>query len=141
MELLRWKTRIAVLWIFLAVGLSAAMFLSFMEPGVIEDLISGKHDGTQIGEGLIFLFAILWFIPLIMAFLSLTLKDSTNRWTNFVLGILFAIFYVVDFINNLTGEELPAIASVVMFVLLIVVAALIAWHAWKLPKQEALIGS
>ena len=105
MELLRWKTRISVLWIFLAVGLSAAMFLSFMEPGVIEDLISGKHNGTQIGEGLIFLFAVLWFIPLIMAFLSLTLKDSANRWTNFVLGILFVIFYVVDFIDNLTGER------------------------------------
>jgi hypothetical protein len=61
MELLRWKTRISVLWIFLAVSLSAAMLLSFMEPGVIEDLISGEHHGTQISEGLIFLFAVLPF--------------------------------------------------------------------------------
>ena len=137
MELLRWKARLSVLWVFIAVGFSAVMFLSFMEPGVIENLISGKHDGTQIGEGLIFLFAILWIIPLIMAFLSLTLKGSANRWTNFALGIFFAIFYVVDFINNLTGEELPAIASVVMFVLLIVVPALITWFAWKWPKQAA----
>lgn len=135
MGLLRWKTRISVLWIFLAVALSASMFLSFMEPGVIEGLISGKHHGTQIGEGLIFLFAILWFIPLIMAFLTLTLKDSANRWTNFVLGIFFSIFYIVDFVNNLTEEELPSIARMIMFVLMILVAALIAWYAWKWPRK------
>ena len=137
MELLRWKIRIAVLWIFLAVGMSAGMFLWFMGPGAIEDIIAGKMEDMQIGEGLMFLFAIFWLIPLIMAFLTLTMKDSANRWTNFVLGILFAIFYIVDLSNHATGEAIPSIAFLVTGILGIVAAALIAWFAWKLPKEEA----
>ena len=135
MELLKWKARISVLWIFLAVGMSAMMFLYFMGPGVIEKIISGEMEGMQIGEGLMFLFAILWLIPLIMAFLSLTLKDSANRWTNFVLGILFAIFYVVDTTqDSIAGFS---ITMLVMGILAFAAAVLIAWHAWKLPKLEA----
>ena len=96
MELLRWKTRIAVLWIILAVCFSAYLFLRFMEPGIIEGIISGQFgkSQSQINEGFLFYLAIFWFIPFIMAFLSLTLKGSSNRWTNFALGVLVAFAFV-----------------------------------------------
>jgi len=135
MELLRWKTRIAVLWIIEAVGMSVFMFLSFMEPGRIEGIMAGEFGGMQIGEGVLFFLAIFWFIPWIMAWLSLTLKDSANRWTNFVLGILFAIFLAIGLIESAIGGESAAI--LVDYFLGIVAAALIAWYAWKWPKQEA----
>jgi len=133
MELLRWRTRIAVLWIILAVGLSAYMFLRFMEPGVIEGIISGQFGSSQISEGYLFYLAIFWFIPWIMAFLSLVLKDSANRWTNFVLGILWAIGLVYGLIHSAIGGQSAAI--LVSYSLGIVAAALIAWYAWKWPKQ------
>ena len=137
MELLRWKARFAVLWIIEAFGMSVFMFLFFMEPGVIEGIISGHFGSSQISEGFLFYLAIFWFIPFILAFLSLTIKGSANRWTNFVLGILFAIFYAIDISNHAAGEEIPSVAFLITGILGIVAAALIAWHAWKLPKLEA----
>jgi len=135
MELLRWKARFAVLWIIEAFGMSVFMFLFFMEPGVIEGIISGQFGSSQISEGFLFYLAIFWFIPWIMAFLSLTLKDSANRWTNFVLGILFVIFLAIGLIEQTIGGKSAAI--LVDYSLGIVAAALIAWYAWKWPKEEA----
>ena len=135
MEILRWKTRLSVLWVFMAVGMSAAMILYFMMPGVVEEIIAGEMEGMQISDGLLAGFTIFWLIPLIMAVLCLTLKDAPNRWTNFVLSIIFGVFYLVDVIGDLSrvglsGDTLMGIAA-------IVVAAFIAWFAWKWPKQEA----
>ena len=109
MELLRWKTIIAVLWIIEAVAMSVYMFLRFMEPGFIEGIISGQFGSSQISEGFLFYLAIFWFIPWILAFLSLTLKDSVNRWTNFIMGILWAIALVYGLIHSAIGGGSAAI--------------------------------
>ena len=136
MEILRWKTRIAVLWIFLAVAMSASMVLSFMEPGVIEDIIAGEMDGWEISEGLLAFFGIFWLIPLIMAVLSLTLKDSANRWTNIVLGIVVTVWNIVHLIMHLAEGELP-LDHLMFMVAMIVVSGLIFWYAWRWPELEA----
>lgn len=74
MEILRWKTRIAVLWIFMAVAMSAHSVLYFMGPNAIEEI-----EGMHVSAGMLFFMAIFWWVPLVMAVLSLTLKDSANR--------------------------------------------------------------
>jgi len=136
MELLRWKTRIAVLWLILAVGFSAYMFLRFMEPGIIEGIISGQfgRSQSQISEGFLFYLSIFWFIPWIMAFLSLTLKGSANRWTNFVLGLLVAIAFVYGLIESarMGHSAVILVDKSIGFV----AAALIVWYALKWPEQE-----
>ena len=136
MELLRWKARLSVLWVFMAVGMSAFMFLYFMMPGTIEEVMAGKMEGMQLSEGMMVGYALYWLIPLIMAVLSLTLSGSANRWLNFVLGIIFAIWFILGiFEHSVVSEE--SVAILIMYIAAIVVGALIAWFAWKLPKQEA----
>ena len=134
MELLRWKTRLSVLWVFMAVSMSAGMILYNMMPGVVEEIIAGEWEGMQISDGLLAGFTIFWLIPLIMAVLCLTLKDAPNRWTNFVLSIIFGVFYLVDVIGDLSRGDLSG--HTLMGIAAIVVAAFIAWFAWKWPKQE-----
>lgn len=100
------ELRITVLWIFLAIGMSAAMILYIMGPGVIDDIIAGEMEGMEISAGILMIFALFWLIPLIMAYLTLVLKDTANRYANAILGLFFGIFYIIDISGHLSrGEE------------------------------------
>jgi hypothetical protein len=137
MELLRWKARLSVLWVFMAVSMSAFMFLMFMMPDVMQELMAGKMEGMPLTEGMMVVYALFWLIPLIMAVLCLTLNGSANRWLNFVLGILFVLFFIVDIANAVAGGETLSVALWLIGIAMIVVSFFIAWFGWRLPKQEA----
>lgn len=136
MELLRWKTRIAVLWLFLTACMSASMILAVFWPGMIEDVMAGKMEGWQVSDGLLIFFGLFWLIPLVMAVLSLTLKDKANRWTNFIVGLVFTIFWILHpFIHLASGMPLP-LHQLMFNIASIVSAGLVTWWAWKWPTQE-----
>jgi len=129
MQILQWKIRISVLWIFMAVAMSAHGVLAFMEPGAMEQI-----GEMQMGAGMLLFMALFWWVPLVMAVLSVTLKDLANRWTNMILGIVFTalnIFHLIEHLANPSAHQILIIGSTV------VVTALIFWHALKWPKQEA----
>ncbi len=125
-----WKIKISVLWLFSAVAFLAHQILALLEPGVIAGIMAGEVEGMKIGPELILLFAILFLVPLIMAFLSLTLKDSINRWANIIVGAVFAALFiaVIATVAKLSGEILMTLSTVVAL-------ALIVWYAWK-SKQK-----
>jgi len=130
MEILRWKTRIALLWVFLAVAMSAHTLTLAMEPGGLEWMIS---EGTAMGPVWMVIGALFWLVPLWLAFLSMTLKGSSNRWMNFILGIILTIWNILHLFEPCVGSRVHQwliIGSTV------VITALIAWYAWKWPKQE-----
>ena len=131
METLRWKARIAVLWLFMAVAMAAHSMFAAMVPGGLEEVIS---EVQAMGPGMLVFMALFWLIPMWLAFLSMTLKSSSNRWVNFILGIIFTILSIWHFIGHLaqpSAEQILIIGSTV------VAAALIAWYSWKWPKEEA----
>jgi hypothetical protein len=128
MEILRWKTRIAVLWIFMAVAMSAHSILYFMEPGAVAEV-----EGMQLSAGMLLFMALFWWVPLVMAVLSLTLKDSANRWANFVLGIVFTILNIVHLTEHLAQ---PSAHQILIIGSTVVVTGLIAWFAWRWPKHQ-----
>jgi len=128
MEILRWKTRIAVLWVFMAVAMSAHSILYFLEPGAIAEI-----EGMQLSAGMILFMALFWWVPLVMAVLSLTLKDSANRWANFVLGIVFTILNIVHLTEHLAQ---PSAHQILIIGSTVVVTGLIAWFAWRWPKPQ-----
>jgi len=130
-ETLRWKTRIAVLWVFMPVAMSAHMLLLLMEPGGLEWVIS---HWEAMGATALLIEALFWWVPLVMAFLSMTLKDSANRWTNIILGIVFTAFNIFQLFEPCVGARID---QILIIGLTVVATALIAWYAWKWPKQEA----
>ena len=91
-------------------------------------------EGSQISDGFLVFFGLYWLIPLIMAVLSQTLKDKANRWTNFVLGVVFGVFWVLHpFIHLVSGMPIP-INQLMFNIASVVAAAFIAWWAWSWPK-------
>ena len=134
MENLALKIRLAVLWLFVAVTMSANTILYFIVPSVIDEIRAGKVVGMQAGPELLLVMAITYFwVPLVMAVLSLTLKDKANRWVNIILGIFYAGFILFELTMNITTVAYPYV--ILMDTSAIVVAALIAWYAYKWSKQ------
>ena len=117
-----------MLWLFAAVAFLAHQILVLMEPGIIAQLMAGQAEGQKIGPELILFFAILMLAPLGMAFLSLTLKDSMNRWANIIVGAVFALLWfagVVDAVlSAYWGGALMTLSAAVA-------SALIVWYAWR----------
>lgn len=82
MEILRWKTRIALLWVFMAVGMSAHGITGFLEPSMIEQAMSGELEGVALTHGMLVFMALFWLIPLWLAFVSMTVNDLRIFETN-----------------------------------------------------------
>jgi hypothetical protein len=136
MELLRWKARLSALWVFVAVSTSALMFLVFMMPGAIEEIMGGKLVGETLSEGMMVGYAFYWLVPLIMAVLCLTLNGSASRWLNFVLGIIWGLWFIAGIFEYMVMGDGGSVAVLLMFIAVVVASAFIAWFAWKLPQVE-----
>jgi len=128
MEILRWKARIAVLWVFMAVAMSAHAVLSFMGREAVEEMWE-----MEMGQGMMLLMALFWWVPMVMAVLSLTLKDSANRWANFIVGIVFTILNIVHLMEHLAE---PSADMILLIGSTAVITGLIAWFAWRWPKPQ-----
>jgi len=123
-----------VLWLIYDVAALAGGMLGIFEPDVLKEFVEkGTIEGTQIGPELLLFFAILLLVPLVMAFLSLTLKDSTNRWTNIIVGIVWTVLGLTDLPAYLAK---PSAYAILMWLSGLVASALIVWFAWK-SKQKA----
>ncbi|MCP8313104.1 MAG: hypothetical protein H3Z53_01860 [archaeon] len=120
-----------MLWLFTEVAGLASGLLMLMEPGVIEQIMTGEILGMKIGPEFLLLFAIILLVPLVMAFLSLTLKDSTNRWANIIVGIVWFGLLLTDLPTYLAN---PSAYAILMWLSQIVATALIVWYAWKWTK-------
>ena len=132
-----YRIKISVLWLFFALALVSYCVLTIMEPGAIasltagqqpEGLTAGQLAGMQIGPALLLLFAVWILVPLVMAFLSLTLKASVNRWANVILGAIFAILWLPEV--ALSIQQLYAAATLIKLAG-VVALALVVWYAWK----------
>jgi len=127
-----WKIKISVLWLFYVVALVAYITLEGFEPGALEQVMAGEIGGIKITPELMLFFAIVFLAPLIMAFLSLTLKNSTNRWANIIVGIIFVVIQLVAMID---AVALLSVWMILMEIAKLVAPALIVWYAWK-SKQK-----
>jgi len=103
-----------------------------MEPGIIAQLMSGEAEGQKIGPELILFFAILMLVPLVMAFLSLTLKDSINRLVNIIVGTVFAAIWFVGVVD---AAQSAYWGGALMTLSAVVASALIVWFAWKSNRK------
>ena len=140
METLRWKIRIVALWVIAAEAMSAHMIMVTIDPVAMKKMLEW---GAKINaEGWLF-GAIWWLIPLWMLFVTITVKGSYNRWTNFVLGIIGTLLNIYHFF--MCGVPLiqpgplaePTAHHILLLGTAVVATALITWYAWRWPKQEA----
>ncbi len=118
-----WRIKIAMLWSLLEFCV-VAVSIVLIQIAITEEIVGGGTPEEILA------IAISLLIPPIMAFLSLTLKDSINRWANIILGIVFIVLMPIG-----TGFELIPTAYLPSIIIIAIVEiatlALIVWYAWK----------
>ena len=119
--------KVSVLWLFWTVAFLITLMVGFFEPGVLEHIIEGELYGMQLTPDLILATTIMMLVPLVMAFLSLILKDSVNRWANVALGIVYTGICLFDWLSS----PVQPLYGVVLYIAKIAASALIVWYAWK----------
>lgn len=121
-----WRIRVSVLWIVFECGVIVTPTLEVYIPGLME------LELAQMTPVLLLTLAITMMIAPIMAFLSLTLKDSVNRWANIIAGVIFAILVgamaVMGLFEFPAGYGVPLLAVGIVQLL---AAGLIVWYSWK----------
>jgi len=112
------------------------MTFMFFGPGIIDEIRAGTFLGEALTGEYLLMSALFLLVPLAMAILSLTLKDSLNRWANIIVGIVFTILSIVSLILAFTLDLSIYAFGLLLDIAMVVAPALIVWFAWK-SKQKA----
>jgi hypothetical protein len=134
--MLAWRMRIAVLWVCFAVSMSAAILLVLAAPGNLDQIMEGSFGDMEFTAGTLMFMALFWLVPLIMAFLTMVLRDGVNRYANAGMGVVLTAMWAWDLVEHLVsaGEEFSGETLVV--VAMVVAGLTILWHAWKWPAAH-----
>ena len=95
------------------------------------DFVPGEVSGMEMGQGLLLGLAILMVIPVVLVFLSLTLKYALNRWANIILAIFFFVF------NAIGLPTYPSLYDQFLIVVGLVFNLVTVWVAWRWRRPEA----
>jgi hypothetical protein len=121
------RIKLSALWVCL-------MLTYFL--GDVLRIFSGDFEAGEIGgmagsQAMYLAVALVLLIPIVMVFLSLTLKRSVNRWANIIIAIFLLGFNLI----GLPGY--PGTYDQFLIVVGFVFNLLTVWYAWKWPKQAS----
>lgn len=121
------RIKLSALWV--------SLMLTYLLGDVLRifsgDFESGAMGTLQVSQGIYLGMAVLFVIPILMIFLSLTLKHPVNRWANIIVPILF-------FVINLIGlPTYPSLYDQFLIVVGLVFNVMTVWYAWKWRTGEA----
>lgn len=127
------KIKISVLWIFIDFALLLLLTLNGLDPSgglkqMIADFPSQLIPEVLLGGSVILL------MPFVMALLSLTLNDSSNRRANIILGMIFVIFQFSGVAYALSRLAILYAYLALLQTAAFVASTLIVWYAYRWPK-------
>ena len=74
------------------------------DPVALKELVSGTSE-IPVTNAMMLVLSIILAIPILMSFLSLTLKDKANRWANIIIGIFFTGFNLIGLPSYSTAYD------------------------------------
>ena len=120
------KIKLSALWV--------SLMLTYLLGDVLRifsgDFNAGAIGDMQISQGMYLGMAVLMVIPIVMVFLSLTLKYKANRWANIAVATFLFLFNAVGL------PTYPSIYDQFLIVVGLVFNVLTVWFAWKWSAQK-----
>ncbi|MEM9908463.1 MAG: DUF6326 family protein [Cyanobacteria bacterium P01_D01_bin.44] len=117
------KAKLSNLWIFYLFNVVFRDIHEFVEPGFIEQVMTGTFNGIQITENLLLFGGFVASVPISMVLLSRLLPYGTNRWANIVAALMTLAFEI----NNGTTD----LDDTLHMILKIAALLFIIWSAWR----------
>ena len=115
-------------------GIWVALMLTYLLGDVLRifsgDFSAGAIGEMQISQGMYLGLAIIMVMPILMVFLSLTLKRKANRWANIIVAVFFFLFNAVGL------PTYPSVYDQFLIVVGLVFNVLTVWYAWKWSTQK-----
>lgn len=128
------KARLSALWMFFLFNIIFRDIHEFVEPGFLEEALTGTVNGNPVTEHMLLLGGVMIEVPIAMVLLSRVLPYGANRWTNIIVAMIY-------------GVMVPAFGTTDLddtFHLIMEVAALstVIWSAWRWrnpsPKHQGI---
>ncbi|NET81765.1 MAG: hypothetical protein F6J94_07290 [Moorea sp. SIO1F2] len=123
------KALLSTLWIFFLLNMIFRDIHEFFRPGLLEQIMTGIVNGTQVTDGMLLVGSIIVEIPISMVLLSRILNYRLNRWANMIAGAI-----TIAFVIGIGPKDLDDMFFSTIEVLSL---SLIVWYAWKWHKQDA----
>ncbi|MEM6437158.1 MAG: DUF6326 family protein [Cyanobacteria bacterium P01_D01_bin.115] len=132
------KAKLSALWMVFLCNIIFRDIHEFVEPGFIEEVMTGTLNGNPIEPHMLLLGGVMLEVPIAMVLLSRLLPYSANRWANIIVAALF--IPLIGFYGTTDLDD--------AFHLIVEIAALsfVVWSAWRwsnpapkryLTRQEA----
>ena len=130
MQAMTMKAKLSTLWIFYLFNVIFRDLHEFVEPGFLEQVMTGTFNGIAITEQLMLFGALVAEVPIAMVLLSRLLPYGANRWANIVAAAITLAFEI----NNGTTDLDDTFHMIIeMATLLVIIGS--AWR-WRNPLLE-----
>jgi hypothetical protein len=124
------KLKLSALWASVMFCYIYADYFGLYVPGALQRMLAGKMGPLgPTTQGVLVGTSAMMAIPAVMIFLSVALKPKLNRWLNLIFGVLYTLIILLTMWDW---------AFYIFYgIIEVVLTALIVWHAWNWPRQEA----
>jgi len=127
------KNLLVLLWVFYTVNFMYCDTLIKLEPGVLEEIMTGFTAGgtVKLTAGFLLGTAIMFEIPFLMIVLSWVLKYRANRWANIIAATLLVVAQIGSLFLGVPSPMYIFYSTIEIAGLLLIV-----WNAWKWTNPE-----
>ncbi|MBE9048448.1 hypothetical protein IQ255_29400 [Pleurocapsales cyanobacterium LEGE 10410] len=117
------KAKLSTLWMFFLLNTIFRDIHEFIEPGFIEQVMTGTFNGTLITEHLLLLGGFVAEVPISMVLLSRLLPYGANRWANIIAAVITLSFEIKNGTTDLDDTFHMVIEITALFSII--------WSAWR----------
>jgi hypothetical protein len=117
------KAKLSTLWMFFLLNTIFRDIHEFIEPGFIEQVMTGTFNGIQITEPLLLFGGFVAEVPISMVLLSWLLPYGSNRWANIIAAVIILGFEINNGTTDLDDTFHMVIEMAALF--------FIIWSAWR----------
>ena len=122
------RARLSAAWVFVMLNMVFADILSFMSPGMLQQVLAGTAEGIQITPAFLLVAAVVAEVAIAMILLSLLLPQRAARWANIGAAVV-TVAYVLGMAS--------ATPHYVFLAALETIGCLaIAWWSWTWRPAE-----